>query len=528
MESQYKFFMYFPVAQISSLSDAANYTTLPQRKNVYLGETLQFLLVLRSRGLTDRDDGALSWKDLGGSLCALASVCAAESWRQTPAEQCDRMSSCSEDSEDVESEDVECRTAEQSGRRLGDKQTFTQCNQLVSHKCSPSSAAMHNETEQAKSAWVLEDQLIFCLTVSLDKLPVSTRKAKIVVTVWKQMEENAELRELGYLTLLQFRSPTCTFRQDLSSFKTQVMNCSSQDRMCVKDVKILPNYNSSYLPMMPDGSVLVVDNVCHQSAEITMASFCRIDNKPSHLPCMLSALEEQTFMFQLQLQEKEEQQSSKGLEVPLLAVLQWHSPVHPAMRCISTCYSIPSVHLNRPELVMMASCPRTVRPQQHFRVKYTLLNNLQDFLAVRLIWNSEGGSQQDPSVGAVVCQSPLNNLGQCEKGSILSFTVAFQILKTGIFELSQHMTFTASVPAPPTEPQSPLKNTLGGHLSRLKSFPHHQPFWSVNLRSGAVAELQTTTSPAGTVNRAPHLSPDPSFVSLVKIAKRECKVLVLE
>ncbi|KAL4006229.1 interleukin 16 [Sarotherodon galilaeus] len=503
MESQYKFFMYFPVAQISSLSDAANYTTLPQRKNVYLGETLQFLLVLRFRGLTDRDDGALddgalSWKDLGGSLCALASVCAAESWRQTPAEQCDRMSSCSEDSEDVESEDVECRTAEQSGRRLGDKQTFTQCNQLVSHKCSPSSAAMHNETEQAKSAWVLEDQLIFCLTVSLDKLPVSTRKAKIVVTVWKQMEENAELRELGYLTLLQFRSPTCTFRQDLSTFKTQVsttldvlpppsvqcrqmtvcgkhltvlnvMNCSSQDRMCVKDVKILPNYNSSYLPMMPDGSVLVVDNVCHQSAEITMASFCRIDNKSSHLPCMLSALEEQTFIFQLQLQEKEEQQSSKGLEVPLLAVLQWHSPVHPAMRCISTCYSLPSVHLNRPELVMMASCPRTVRPQQHFWVKYTLLNNLQDFLAVRLIWNSEGGSQQDPSVGAVVCQSPLNNLGQCKKGSILSFTVAFQILKTGIFE--------------------------------------------------------TTTSPAGTVNRAPHLSPDPSFVSLVKIAKRECKVL---
>ncbi|XP_004576031.1 trafficking protein particle complex subunit 14-like isoform X3 [Maylandia zebra] len=527
MESQYKFCLYFPVAQISSLSDAANYTTLPQRKNVYLGETLQFLLVLRFRGLTDRDDGALSRKDLGGSLCALASVCAAESWRQTPAEQCDRMSSCSEDSEDVE-----CRTAEQSGRRRGDKQTFTQCHQLLSHKCSPSSAAMHSETEQAKSAWVLEDQLIFCLTVSLDKLPVSTRKAKIVVTVWKQMEENAELRELGYLTLLQFRSPTCTFRQDLSTFKAQVsttldvlpppsvqcrhmtvsgkhltvlkvMNCSSQDRMCVKDVKILPNYNSSYLPMMPDGSVLVVDNVC--------------------------ALEEQTFIFQLQLQEKEEQQSSKGLEVPLLAVLQWHSPVHPAMRCISTCYSIPSVHLNRPELVMMASCPRTVRPQQHFWVKYTLLNNLQDFLAVRLIWNSEGGSEQDPSVGAVVCQSPLNNLGQCKKGSMLSFTVAFQILKTGIFELSQHMKFTASVPAPPTEPQSPLKNTFEGRsLSRLKSFPHHQPFWSVNLRSGAMAELQTTTSPAGTVNRAPHLPPDPSFVSLVKIAKRECKVLVLE
>uniref|UniRef100_A0A669DV54 Uncharacterized protein n=2 Tax=Oreochromis TaxID=8139 RepID=A0A669DV54_ORENI len=270
---------------------------------------------------------------------------------------------------------------------------------------------------------------------------------------------------------------------------------------------------------MPDGSVLVVDDVCHQSAEITMASFCRIDNKSSHLPCMLSALEEQTFIFQLQLQEKEEQQSSKGLEVPLLAVLQWHSPVHPAMRCISTCYSIPSVHLNRPELVMMASCPRTVRPQQHFWVKYTLLNNLQDFLAARLIWNSEGDvgedkreSMADPSVGAVVCQSPLNNLGQCKKGSILSFTVAFQILKTGIFEM---MVFCWLV-------------VMSFGLVAALSLRDGEKFSHSRGAQSAMVELQTTTSPAGTVNRAPHLSPDPSFVSLVKIAKRECKVLVLE
>lgn len=39
---------------------------------------------------------------------------------------------------------------------------------------------------------------------------------------------------------------------------------------------------------------------------------------------------------------------------------------------------------------MTASCVRSVRPLEPFWVKYTLLNNLQDFLAVRLIWNSEG------------------------------------------------------------------------------------------------------------------------------------------
>uniref|UniRef100_A0A3B4FQ30 Microtubule associated protein 1 n=1 Tax=Pundamilia nyererei TaxID=303518 RepID=A0A3B4FQ30_9CICH len=429
--SQYKFCLYFPVAQISSLSDAANYTTLPQRKNVYLGETLQFLLVLRFRGLTDRDDGALSRKDLGGSLCALASVCAAESWRQTPAEQCDRTSSCSEDSEDVES--VRYRTV------VTDCLTQSILFYLFKQKLS--------YVDLLQSAWVLEDQLIFCLTVSLDKLPVSTRKAKV-----------------GHTCMHVHVVCWVTF--------SSVMNCSSQDRMCVKDVKILPNYNSSYLPVMPDVHMHSV----HQSAEITMASFCRLDNKSSHLPCMLSALEEQTFIFQLQLQEKEEQQSSKGLEVPLLAVLQWHSPVHPAMRCISTCYSIPSVHLNRPELVMMASCPRTIRPQQHFLVKYTLLNNLQDFLAVRLIWNSEGEYQILQTVSSV-----------------------WEII------ISTEMSF--------------LQRVAALSLRDGEKFSH-----SRSAQSRAI----TTTSPAGTVNRAPHLPPDPSFVSLVKIAKRECKVLVLE
>lgn len=42
-----------------------------------------------------------------------------------------------------------------------------------------------------------------------------------------------------------------------------------------------------------------------------MASFCRIDNESSRLPSMLSALEEQNFLFQLQLQDKEEEDSSE-------------------------------------------------------------------------------------------------------------------------------------------------------------------------------------------------------------------------
>lgn len=39
---------------------------------------------------------------------------------------------------------------------------------------------------------------------------------------------------------------------------------------------------------------------------------------------------------------------------------------------------------------MTASCPSTVAVKEHFKVKYVLLNNLQDFLAVRLVWTPDG------------------------------------------------------------------------------------------------------------------------------------------
>ena len=51
---------------------------------------------------------------------------------------------------------------------------------------------------------------------------------------------------------------------------------------------------------------------------------------------------------------------------------------------------LPSIRLDQPRFVMTASCPSTVRVKEHFKVKYVLLNNLQDFLAVRLVWTPEG------------------------------------------------------------------------------------------------------------------------------------------
>lgn len=163
------------------------------------------------------------------------------------------------------------------------------------------------------------------------------------------------------------------------------MNDSSQEEVSIRDVRILPNLNASYLPVMPDGSVLLVDNVwcvtdfvvshdanlafcifkscyavvsvslscfcrsvrsrcppspaafaihafcsastntvfmllpvsvrSHQSGEVGMGSFCRVDSLAGRLPNMLSALEEHDFLFQLHLNDIPQDDSNEVREL---------------------------------------------------------------------------------------------------------------------------------------------------------------------------------------------------------------------
>ncbi|XP_029944068.1 trafficking protein particle complex subunit 14 isoform X1 [Salarias fasciatus] len=540
MEPPCEYSLCFPAAPVRDLSDAARLASLPRRRRVFLGESVQVLLVLRSRSPGGPGAPPPPWTGPAGSLSALASVC--------PAQDPDQ-------DRDPDPDPDPDRDSEDSGEPAHGEPRFRACSPLLCQHCPAGGEPLR----PGESVLLLDNQVIFCLTVSLDKLPVNTRRAKVVVTVWRQEEDRGQLMEQSYLTLLQLRSPTHTFHQDRSSFKTQVsttldvlpppsvqcqqisvsgkhltvlkvLNCSSQEEMFIRDVKILPNYNSSYLPMMPDGSVLIVDNVCHQSAEVTTASFCRLDTQCSCLPSMLSALEEQNFLFQLQLEDKVDEDSSEGLEVKLLAVLQWSAPTMPLTRYISTCYSLPSVCLARPRLVMTASCPRTVRPLQTFWVKYTVMNNLQDFLAVRLVWNSEGGLG-DPGGPAVVCRSPLSNLGRCRKGSTLSVCVTFQILRQGLYELSRHMKmklqFTACVSSAAMLPRS-------SRSSRSSPSPLSPPAVTELLEPSHSSFQQLTSDShhfrSGSVMEDGECVPGPeqTGIPLGKIAKRECKVLVLD
>ncbi|KAM4726593.1 trafficking protein particle complex subunit 14 isoform 2-T2 [Anableps anableps] len=491
MESQCEYFMYFPAVPITDLSDPARYRSLPRRSHLYLGETVRFLLVLRCRdaaatpseqgpggadvaaaGFGTESPSSRAWRELAGSLCAVASVSPGENSRHRGNHHQDYQSSGDEANED--GEDDYMAAAEAAIAALGSRvdsrcRSFRDCKPLLIHNSSGTASREFRRApvqSPLDEPVVLTDEVIFPLTVSLDKLPVNTLKVKVMVTVWKKEAEKVEVQELGYLSVLQQREPTHTFRHDLNTFKAQVsttltvlppptvrckqmtvsgkhlavlkvLNESSQEELSIRDVRILPNLNASYLPMMPDGSVLLVDNVCHQSGEVGMASFCRVDSRACRLPSMLGALEEHDFLFQLHLNDVPQDDSNEGFEVPLVAVLQWSTPKMPFTNCIYTHYRLPSIRLDRPRFVMTASCPSAVKVKEHFKVKYVLINNLQDFLAVRLVWTPEGrGRGEDAALAAVVCHTPLSNLGHCRKGSTLSFSVSFQILKPGLYEMS--------------------------------------------------------------------------------------------
>ncbi|XP_064408819.1 trafficking protein particle complex subunit 14 [Latimeria chalumnae] len=577
MEAQCEYFMYFPAAPLCDLSEPGRYRSLPRRNHLYLGETVRFLLVLRCRadGGDPRD-----WRRLAASLAALASVSAGPGRQPLPPLGPEGGGGGGDGEAEEQGEgDGESRAQALRG--------FRECRPLLTHNSPGKPEQQVSATSTpVEDPIVLNDEVIFPLTVSLDKLPVGTLKAKIIVTVWKRDTEKAEIREHGYLRILQHRAPSQIFREDQSSFKAQVstlltvlppptvkcrqvnvsgkyltvlkvLNTSSQEEISVRDIRILPNFNTSYLPVMPDGSVLLVDSVCHQSGDVSMASFYRMDSVSCRLPSMLSALEEQNFLFQLQVNEGPQQDTKEGLEVPLVAIVQWSTPKVPFTNSIYTHYRLPSIRLDRPCFVMMASCDSPVQVQKRFNVQYTVLNNLQDFLAVRLVWTPENAftgkklSEEETraaqaTLNSVVCQTPLNNLGFCRKGSTLTLNVGFQILKAGLFELSQHMKlklqFSASVSIPPPDarpvsrknsPSSPAVRDLverhQANLGRSQSFSHQQPSRSHLMRSGSVMERRAITPPVGSpIGRPLYLPPEKAVLSLDKIAKRECKVLVVD
>ncbi|XP_042300650.1 trafficking protein particle complex subunit 14-like, partial [Sceloporus undulatus] len=245
MESQCDYFMYFPAVPFPArevlMGEPGRYRALPRRNHLYLGETVRFLLVLRCRSCSSSSGGSRApWGELAGSLSALASVspgagaggeAAAEPLllgdpeepqeeqgprRQPPLGAAEGEGAAAGGGPSAASSSSSSAPAASGAPRS----PFRQCRALLTHG--------HGASGKPPAGVPLEepivstDEVIFPLTISLDKLPPATLKAKIVVTVWKRDQEKAEVRERGYLSILQDRAPSQTFREEQGAFKAQV------------------------------------------------------------------------------------------------------------------------------------------------------------------------------------------------------------------------------------------------------------------------------------------------------------------
>ncbi|XP_066064580.1 trafficking protein particle complex subunit 14 isoform X6 [Chamaea fasciata] len=504
MESQCDYSMYFPAVPFPPreflAGESSGYRSLPRRNHLYLGETVRFLLVLRKNpgnsdktpGNSDKNlgnaerspgniPGKCPWPQLASALSALATVTSADGAAGARDEDDDEANPGNFGS-DARGEPKE-------------PPVFRECRALLTHSRGPPGNAAPGLP--VDDPIVSSDEVIFPLTVSLDRLPPGTAKAKIVVTVWQRDTEPPELQDGagpaqvttagpgqvtmagpgGYLRLLQGRAPGQVFRQQHGAFKAQVstlltvlppprvrcrqvtvsgkyltvlkvLNGSSQDELSLWDVQILPNFNASYLPVMPDGSVLLVDDVCHHSGEVPVGAFCRVPGCHSGWPCPLSALEEQNFLFQLQAPERPPRDAKEGARGARWT--RWSvTPRSPTWATRARAAPEPSAWPSRPSgpaSSSVSSAPPEARPVSR-----------------------------------------------------------------------------------KSSPSSPAVRELLTGLGRSQSFSHQQPARGHLIRSGSVMERRAITPPVGSPVGRPLYLPagDKAVLALDKIAKRECKVLVV-
>ncbi len=124
---------------------------------------------------------------------------------------------------------------------------------------------------------------------------------QIIVTVWKQEEEKAEIQEHGYLSILQQKSPCQTFRQDLNTFKAQgeLLLPSSQYCMLSLFYVIIMSLCChlgpfSLVTSSPLLSFHYFSSLCSLSAVLVSVSVLFLD---FNFSCCVTYILETTFMY---------------------------------------------------------------------------------------------------------------------------------------------------------------------------------------------------------------------------------------
>ncbi|XP_070538194.1 trafficking protein particle complex subunit 14-like [Ptychodera flava] len=576
-DMDHRFYLHFPSAKPKNL---AHFHKIPQRRYVYHGETVQFLLVSEYQG-KDRSSQCLqSWRERMSNLCASANA------------------SCLEEEEQDQGTDVTAESGENQVTGADKGSSFKKCEilSLYSREKEP------RDKKMPKPVAITDDIVVFQLSVTLSQLPVRTTSCQVIVSLWSPEYTDKALQTHGYLNLFVESNPMLILQASSTGIKCNVtatmdllsppsVKCRHlpvagkqyilvrvsnfyKDPLVIHNLQILPNCNENFLPPSPDGAhknnFINNENI---SKYIDVNSISVVHCETWQLPTTLKPLEKHCVVFQVDFRNHSNHGNTESFEVPLLLALSWSCQSQLNGQVTITHYKLPRIKIDLPSLVMSASCTSPISVGKSFNVTYTILNNLQDFVSVKLLWNPEKDTQRNEDVHSnpsdsvthsLICQDPFSAAGYCQNGSTLSFTVSFLALNQGVFEIGQHMKlklqYTASFPTGGQVPaEGKLRGRMGLHpdsqygtpspdrkfrniysgarsnsLTSDPYYSHFKGYPSPGMRSlGSTYSLPSrgdtpSPSPSSSPNkRITTSSPSHSKLSLDKIVKRRCQIYAM-
>ncbi|XP_022098643.1 uncharacterized protein C7orf43 homolog isoform X2 [Acanthaster planci] len=339
---------------------------------------------------------------------------------------------------------------------------------------------------------VHNDIVIFPLSASLNTLPSSLRTLTVSVHLTSQAASRKYPRENNYRyfdflmqlpmeDVFQLQRPLlkCTVKAELAvlpppevrfqhvavagkHFLIIKVSNDYAERLIIDQVDVLWNKNHSLQHASHPAWLHKTDQASENDVVDEMDStFIELVPSPTyHTPSSLQPLEQHAFVFQLHFSQFWRSTPAKGIELPLLLSITWLVQSMVDKQTVCTHYSLPSLRLDFPSFIMSALCPSPIQVGNSFNMNYTLLNNLQDFLGITLLWMPGNRSMTDTDETssrfieeAIVCEQPKMDLGVCHKGSTTNVSVAFQALRSGVHEVGKFMKLKLQYATPPSQQQ---------------------------------------------------------------------------
>ncbi|XP_038050266.1 microtubule-associated protein 11-like [Patiria miniata] len=504
LQKDCKFELLFPSKEPTDWLDIQH---IPPRCKIYSGERVTFALLVQYVGENDCKERVQEWQS------AVRSV------------HCKAHIGCST----TDNNAVTCVTkspgrSKSGGRSHGSSRPSNSLSRSA-RICKPFETFNTGKATVRESEPIIHDDVvIFPLSAPLNTLPSSLRTLTVSVHITSQATSRRYPRENNYLDLLlqlpmedvfQLQRPLlkCTVKAELAILPPPEIRCQHvavagkhfliikvnndyAERLILDQVEVLWNKNHSLQhaphPAWPHKTDQASVNDILDEMDNT---FIELVSSPSyHTPSSLQPLEQHAFVFQLHFSQFWRSKPAKGIELPLLLSITWYVQSMASRQTVCTHYSLPSLRLDFPSFIMSAQCPSPIQVGNSFNVNYTLLNNLQDFLGITLLWMPGNRSMTDTDETssrfieeAVVCEQPKMDLGVCHKGSTTDVSVTFQAVRSGVHEIGKFMKLKLQYATPPnqqppqptTAPSSPSKlppvaMATSGEESQTNTFPRRE------------------------------------------------------